>query len=135
MTSGSDIALIIQDLFFRAYMSADFIKKHVSACDLYFRFLQYISVGKDQVDVIVCHRLIMMKCSRTLHSILFSKSLRKELKQDIRVMPLQAFRKSNDQFSRFDTFSCFLMTAPEVLLCLPGKILPEFRLDRTVEGV
>ena len=127
--------MLVHNLPFCPHVPAAFIEKHVSGRFLHFRFFQHVPISKDQMDVIVCHGLVVMEGSRALYSVFFPELLREQLEQKLRIMGAQAFRKRDDQLSGFDASSVFLMALPEIILRLIGKILPEFRLHRAVEGI
>ena len=76
-SSLSQHALVVQNLFFRSAMLTIFVIEHVPGCNFYFRFVQFFSLRKDQMDVVIRLSFVMMQSCNALYPIAFLKEIRK----------------------------------------------------------
>ena len=129
----TDFAVLSGDLFFGAYPLAEFIIEHAASGDLDLRLRQQAPLGKDQMDMIVRHFLVVVERRNTFHVIPFFELLRELPQYPVGIELRVLLRQRNDQLPCLNTFS-LRSVAFELLLALLRQIIPEGHIFPCGEG-
>ena len=125
--SRSDFPILSGNFFLGAYSLAGFIVEHAAAGDLDIRLRQKCPFAEYQVYVVVGLAFVVVECADAFYTEPLVKFLCKFLQYLLGVIGGVHFRQSNDQLSCFDTFA-LCTEAPELLLTLKSKVLPELHI-------
>src|SRR5699024_2192903 len=118
------VTVFIQYFFLCPHMLSILIIKHISGCDFYLWVVQWFSFAENQMDMIICLCLIVMKRRTAFHAISDMKYFCKQLDDIICPVSDKIFRQRNNQFPPLNAAS-FCPTGFKILLIFPLKIFPE----------